>query len=81
MCWRNTGEQLELFVYDSGAWSHYKRSPHYVPDYKIHNGSKGLATMHKLFKKGWKIIPDPSKIITGSLKMNSEGKWVDDLTK
>jgi hypothetical protein len=78
MCWKDTGERLELHLYDSGVWIHYKRSSLAVPDYNIPGGSKGYATMQALLKQGWEVIPYPPGVISGTLSMDSQGRWGDD---
>jgi hypothetical protein len=49
----------ELYISKTvdGPWEHYSKHPLKVADYNIPNGSKGYATMQRLLKNGWVMLP------------------------
>lgn len=53
MSWYNGELYIER---DNGSWQHYSQHPLKVPDYQIRNGSKGYATMQRLFKAGYSTV-------------------------
>jgi hypothetical protein len=51
-----SGEEKVLHLLPPGAtsWLPYTSLPQYArPDYGVHRGSKGFATMQSLLKQGW----------------------------
>ncbi len=65
MCWMapngtdNETKILHLKLGDD-SWKPYNKFPQIaVADYNIPNGSSGYATMQRLLKAGWEIVPSP----------------------
>ncbi|BAZ41687.1 hypothetical protein NIES4101_76550 [Calothrix sp. NIES-4101] len=64
MCWlRKSGEEkgnkiLHLQTTPQEPWQPYTAFPQYaIPDYRMAETSKGLATFQKLLKEGWEVVP------------------------
>jgi len=75
MCWKasaSTYGELVLHLYVDGNWKPYTQCPNYaIADYTVPKGSKGYATMQRLLKLGWKIVPAPNSQ-TDSLSTTEE---------
>lgn len=63
MCWMpqfSSGGKNILHLYVGERWVPYTAAPQYSePDYTVPSGSLGYATMQKLLKAGWEIVPAP----------------------
>lgn len=64
---------LHLRLDPNQGWKPYTSFPRYtVPDYLIHNGSKGYATYQVLRNRGWHLIPSSQARSLSSLSSTKQ---------